>query len=119
MKVGETGFTPMHFQQTNSVKQTQTDVFQHKIAEIDNQPVPQRTEKTGQAQTASVTELSKTQSAEQNSSAMSAYLNAEEKQMLNMLFPPVGRDLGVRAYRQVQMPVRHPDAIGKNIDILS
>ncbi len=119
MKVGETGFTPMHFQQTPSVKQARTDAFQQKIAEIDNEPVAHKTEKTDQTQTASVAELSKTQSTEQNNSAMSAYLNAEEKQMLNMLFPPVGRDMGVRAYRQVQTPVHHPDAIGNNIDILS
>lgn len=117
MKVDGTGFTPINFQQTQPTQKKQPDVFQNQIAQAEKTVVPQKTEQAVQTRPVAVVEQA--QSEEQSSSAMSAYLNAEEKQMLNMLFPPAGRNFGVRAYSQVQTPVRHPDAIGKNIDILS
>lgn len=50
-------------------------------------------------------------------SPLSNYLSPEEKMMLNELFPPQGRDVGIRAYRQGQQPVRNVMELGKRIDV--
>ena len=50
-------------------------------------------------------------------SPLSNYLSPEEKTMLNELFPPSGRDIGIRAYRRGQQPVRDRMELGKRIDI--
>lgn len=50
-------------------------------------------------------------------SPLSNYLSPEEKAMLNELFPPQGRDVGIRAYRQGQQPVRNVMELGKRIDV--
>ena len=50
-------------------------------------------------------------------SPLSNYLSPEEKTMLNELFPPSGRDFGIRAYRRGQQPVRDRMELGKRIDI--
>ena len=48
---------------------------------------------------------------------MSAYLSREEKEMLHVLFPPSGLDVGVRAYRRNQEPVGPQVAVGQRIDL--
>ena len=48
---------------------------------------------------------------------LSHYLSPEEKAMLNELFPPPGRDVGIRAYRQGQQPIRNELELGKRIDL--
>jgi hypothetical protein len=50
-------------------------------------------------------------------SPLSNYLSPEEKAMLNQLFPPPGRDTGIRAYKQGQQPVRSRMELGKQIDV--
>lgn len=50
-------------------------------------------------------------------SPLSNYLSPEEKTMLNELFPPTGRDFGIRAYRRGQQPVRDRMELGKRIDV--
>ena len=50
-------------------------------------------------------------------SPLSHYLSPEEKAMLTELFPPPGRDIGIRAYRRGQQPVRNELELGKRIDL--
>ena len=50
-------------------------------------------------------------------SPLSNYLSPEEKAMLNQLFPPPGRDTGIRAYKGGQQPLRSRMELGKQIDV--
>ena len=50
-------------------------------------------------------------------SPLSHYLSPAEKAMLNELFPPPGRHVGIRAYRQGQQPVLKKTDLGKRIDL--
>ena len=50
-------------------------------------------------------------------SPLSNYLSPEEKAMLNQLFPPPGRDTGIRAYKQGQQPARNRMELGKQVDV--
>jgi hypothetical protein len=51
------------------------------------------------------------------SSSMSKYLSSEEKEMLNALFPPSGRNFGIRAYKKGQEPVGSKAVLGQKVDI--
>lgn len=51
------------------------------------------------------------------SSPMSKYLSSEEKEMLNALFPPPGRNFGIRAYKKGQEPVGSKAVLGQKVDI--
>lgn len=48
---------------------------------------------------------------------LSKYLSQEEKVMLDKMFPPSGRNVGIRAYAQDHQPVRNRMEVGKRIDL--
>jgi len=49
--------------------------------------------------------------------ALSDYLSREEKDMLNVLFPPLGRDVGIRAYREGATQSQSRDHVGQKVDL--
>jgi hypothetical protein len=49
--------------------------------------------------------------------ALTDYLSREEKDMLNVLFPPQGRDVGIKAYRNGAVQTQAKDHVGKNVDL--
>lgn len=123
MKVDGTGFTPMHLQQSGQINRSQPNEFKQQIAKTDLQALPQKAEKAVSSKalvsTQQSTSVQQSTAVQKSESSMSAYLNSEEKQMLNMLFPPSGRDFGMRAYQQVQRPAHNPESVGKNLDVLA
>lgn len=50
-------------------------------------------------------------------SSISRILSPEEKKMLNVLFPPPGRNFGIRAYRGSQKSVQVEAVKGRQIDM--
>ena len=62
------------------------------------------------------TEMPETKQADWNA-PLSNYLSPEEKAMLNQLFPPPGRDFGIRAYQKGVQPAPSKIELGKRIDI--
>ncbi len=115
MKI-DTAFTPMQVQQNPQVQKSNPAAFEKTISSTTVKESPVQNMQAPPEQSEIVATQ---QAAETSSSAMSQYLNAEEKQMLNMLFPPAGRQVGVQAYRSVQTPVRNMAALGNNLDITS
>lgn len=51
------------------------------------------------------------------SQPLSSVLTPEEKEMLQRLFPPMGRNIGVRAYKQGQAPFHNREMTGKKLDL--
>ena len=110
MKVDQSGFSPLQFQETGNIQRVQPsapepfpDITQTKPAEVS---APEKTT-PGVASHAPV-----------QGSSLSQYLNQEEKEMLNRLFPASGRQAGIQAYQQTQTPVQPQENIlGQRIDI--
>ncbi len=48
---------------------------------------------------------------------LSKYLSQDEKVMLDKMFPPSGRNAGLRAYSQDHQPARSRMDVGKRIDL--
>lgn len=48
---------------------------------------------------------------------MSRFLSEDEKEMLARLFPPPGREFGIRAYRQGQKPLPKEPIRGSRVDL--
>ena len=115
MRIDISAFTPMQIQQNLQIQKTGSAAFESAISSTSVTESPVQNTHTS----ARSSDIVSTQQTEESTSAMSKYLNTEEKQMLNMLFPPAGRQVGVQAYRAVQTPVRNPAVLGQNLDITS
>lgn len=110
MKVEQSGFSPLNIQDVNNIQKVQPsapqgfpDISKTKPAEEVSQQKPME----------SLQFHAPTQG-----SSLSQYLNQEEKDMINRLFPGGGKHAGIQAYRQTQAPVQPQENIlGQRIDI--
>ena len=110
MKVDQSGFSPLQFQETGNIQRTQPPA---------PQPFPDITQsKPAEVSAPEKTESGLTSHAPVQGSSLSQYLNQEEKEMLNRLFPTSGRRACIQAYQQTQAPVEPQENIlGQRIDI--
>ena len=99
---------------TGSTGQTASDETTGKTANVGNvqasEPSPGLAENAESMPTAQVAE-------KVDASSISNFLSDDEKEMLARLFPPPGREFGIRAYREGQKPTPKEQARGRQIDL--
>jgi hypothetical protein len=109
MQIQQSGLTYSRIpEKAREVQQSELNTHQKPFSKID------KTEQTELSKTSTDKKLDEVQL----SSASATVLTADERAMLNRLFPPSGRDVMLKAYRQVKnSDIKNQGSLGQKIDL--